>query len=284
MTKSVYRTLYFLRLSLVFPLLIAVGSANSANIFLDSGDTFTLRGPSTVFGSTGTETIVINTGATGVVVDQNVERVELQGALSAYQFQQGGNRLLIYSGAVLLVTVPLQGDSDGTQIGFTGGSGSAKLSSSGVMTLCGTTVPASGNPVTIATCTGTPTLSLSVSDVTVSESAGTATVPVSLSTTSASMITASYGTSNGTATAGSDYTAKSGTLTFAPGTTSQNIVVAILEDTVAESSETINVNLLSATGGATIGRGTGVITITDNDTTGGGMVWDVGMWDQGLWN
>ena len=125
--------------------------------------------------------------------------------------------------------------------------------------------------------------SLSVSDVTVSEGAGTASVPVSLSVVSSSTVTASYGTSDGTATAGSDYTAKSGTLTFAPGTTSQNIVVTILEDVVAESSETINVNLTTAAG-ATLGRKTGIITITDNDTGGGSMVWDVGVWDQGLWN
>ncbi|CAK0780872.1 hypothetical protein CCP4SC76_7610003 [Gammaproteobacteria bacterium] len=133
------------------------------------------------------------------------------------------------------------------------------------------------------TVTSSSMPSLAVSDVTVSEGAGTASVPVSLSVASNSTVTASFGTSDGTATAGSDYTAKSGTLTFDPGVTSKNIVVTILEDTVAESNETINVNLTTATG-ATIGRKTGVITITDNDSSGSAMVWDVGVWDQGLWN
>jgi len=84
-------------------------------------------------------------------VDQNIERVELPGAFSAFQYQQGGNRLLIYSGATLLATVPLQGDTDGTQIVASNGSASAKLASTGIMTLGGTTVSATQGAATPAT-------------------------------------------------------------------------------------------------------------------------------------
>ena len=103
---------------------------------------FALNNPATVFGATGTETVILNSGTTGVTVDQNIERVELPGAFSAFQYQQGGNRLLIYSGATLLATVPLQGDSDGTQIVASNGGASAKLSSTGVMSLGGAAVSA----------------------------------------------------------------------------------------------------------------------------------------------
>jgi hypothetical protein len=55
--------------------------------------------------------------------------------------------------------------------------------------------------------------------------------------------TVHYATSNGTATAGSDYTATSGDLTFAPGVTSQPVTVPITTDSTDESSETFKVTL-----------------------------------------
>ena len=83
--------------------------------------------------------------------------------------------------------------------------------------------------------------------------------------TSSQTVTVGYNTSNGTATAGSDYTNTSGTLTFAPGVTTQTITVPIANDTVFENSETFNVNLVTPTN-ATISDNLGVGTITDNDT------------------
>jgi hypothetical protein len=50
--------------------------------------------------------------------------------------------------------------------------------------------------------------------------AGTASFTVTLSAVSAQTITVAYNTTDGTATAGADYTSATGTLTFAPGTTS----------------------------------------------------------------
>jgi len=139
-----------------------------AKVFLNADESFILSNPATVFGSTGTETVIIYAGTTGVVVDQNVERVNLPGTFSAFQFQQGGNRLLVYSGANLLATIPLQGDSDGTQIGTDAGvSASAKLATNGVMTLGGAVVPTSAPGVV------TPTI-VDGTAVTVSAPNGTA--------------------------------------------------------------------------------------------------------------
>ena len=59
-------------------------------------------------------------------------------------------------------------------------------------------------------------------------------------------ISVDYSTSDGTAIAGSDYTATSGTLIIAPGQTSGTISVPILADLSDENNETANINLSNA--------------------------------------
>jgi hypothetical protein len=109
---------------------------------------------------------------------------------------------------------------------------------------------------------------LIIRDATVDEKDGVALVPVILGGTrgqaSASTVTVDYASSDGTATAGSDYTAVSGTLTFAPGQTVQTIVVPIADDAVAEPSETVSLNLSNAIN-ATIGDGTSLVVIGASD-------------------
>jgi chitinase len=87
---------------------------------------------------------------------------------------------------------------------------------------------------------------------------------VSLSQASTTPVTVAFATANGTALAGSDYTAASGTLTFAPGETRKTIVVPIIPDNVPEPDETFTV-LLSSPVGATVSRGTGTGTIVNDD-------------------
>ena len=107
---------------------------------------------------------------------------------------------------------------------------------------------------------------ISINDVTVNEAAGTATFTVTLSDSAASNVTVQYSTSDGTATAGSDYTASAlATLTFAPGETTKTVTVNIANDTTVESSETFNVNLSNASTNATIVDAVGVVTIVDNE-------------------
>lgn len=78
-----------------------------------------------------------------------------------------------------------------------------------------------------------------------------------------------YASTNGTATAGSDYTAASGTLTFTTAQTSQTVSIATIDDATVESAETLSLNLSGATNGAAIGTATATATINDNDGTGG---------------
>jgi Ca2+-binding RTX toxin-like protein len=102
-----------------------------------------------------------------------------------------------------------------------------------------------------------PQPTISISPATLSQNEGnsgtTAYVfTVSLSNPSSQAITVNYATANGTATAGSDYVANSGTLTFAAGQTSQQITVLANGDTTVEPDETFTVNL-SSPSNATLG-------------------------------
>jgi chitinase len=108
---------------------------------------------------------------------------------------------------------------------------------------------------------------VTIADVSVPEgNAGTkaAAFTVTLSAASVQPVTVSFATANGTATAGSDYVAASGTVTFAPGTTSQTIVVTVNGDTAAEADEAFVVNL-SAPANAVIADDQATGTITNDD-------------------
>jgi len=108
---------------------------------------------------------------------------------------------------------------------------------------------------------------VSVGAASVAEGAsGTANLvfTVSLSAPAAGPVTVNYATANGTATAGTDYTATSGTLSFAAGETTKSVTVAVRGDRVVEANETLSLTL-SAPSGATIGTGTGTGTIRNDD-------------------
>jgi hypothetical protein len=108
---------------------------------------------------------------------------------------------------------------------------------------------------------------LRIGDVTVTEgNAGTASVTftVTLSAASTETITVAYATADGAATAGSDYNARSGALTFAPGETSKTVTVLVNGDRVGEPNETFVVNLSNPTN-AIIVDGQAVGTITDDE-------------------
>ena len=104
---------------------------------------------------------------------------------------------------------------------------------------------------------------LSITDAVPVAEGGGATFMVSLSPASSELVTVAYATQDGTAVAGSDYTAASGTLQFDPGMTSHTIRVAVLNDTAVEPPETFAVELSDPVR-ATLADGTGVGTITDD--------------------
>ena len=93
----------------------------------------------------------------------------------------------------------------------------------------------------------------------------TAAFTVTLSAASPQTVTVNYATANGTATAGSDYVAQTGTLSFTAGQTSKTISVTVNGDTTVEPNETFFVNL-SSPSGATIADAQGQGTITNDDS------------------
>ena len=87
---------------------------------------------------------------------------------------------------------------------------------------------------------------------------------VTLDRSSTGTVTVDYATSDGSAVAGEDYTAASGTLTFAAGESSKTVSVAVLDDVHDEGSETLTLRLSNASG-ATIADGSATGTITNSD-------------------
>ena len=88
---------------------------------------------------------------------------------------------------------------------------------------------------------------LAIDNVTTSdESAADATFTITLSTASGLAVTFDYESSNGTATAGADYTAISGSVTIAAGSTTGTIAVPVLADSLDEANETVIVTLSNA--------------------------------------
>ena len=98
---------------------------------------------------------------------------------------------------------------------------------------------------------------------------------VTLDPAAAAVVTVDYATSNGTATAGDDYTATSGTLTFAAGETTKTVSVPVLDDLAEDDGETVNFALSNASG-AHIGDGAAVGTIRNTEDTDGILVSNLG--------
>jgi hypothetical protein len=145
--------------------------------------------------------------------------------------------------------------------------------------------PSSSLPANIwvtATATNTATgdtseFSNAVSAVPVTEQFLTASMSVDVSAGSAhvhvertgnpnAVVAVSYATSNGTAVAGQDYSATSGTLTFQAGETDKTFSITILPNpSQAATSVTVNLALSQPTGGSTLGSpSTAVLTINNN--------------------
>lgn len=116
----------------------------------------------------------------------------------------------------------------------------------------------------------TPTPDISINDVTINEgNSGTAQALLTVTMTEATTetVTVNFATSNVSATAGSDYQATSGTLTFAAGETQKSIAVTINGDTDVEANETFNVVLSGVVGSAVLVDGLGVTTILNDDSS-----------------
>ena len=106
---------------------------------------------------------------------------------------------------------------------------------------------------------------VTVADARVKEGAGAVLAfAVTLSRAATSAFTVDYATSDGTAQAGADYTAASGTLSFQAGDSSKTIEVAVLDDAHDEGEETLTLTLSNASGAYLAdGEATGTIENAD---------------------
>jgi hypothetical protein len=116
---------------------------------------------------------------------------------------------------------------------------------------------------------GLPKPALSIADVSAAEgNSGTTTLSfaVRLSAASSKPVTVGFATSDGTATASSDYASSSGTLTFEPGEKSKSIAITVVADNVREPDENFAVALFNPVN-ATVAKGTATGTIANDDTS-----------------
>jgi hypothetical protein len=128
---------------------------------------------------------------------------------------------------------------------------------------------ASGATISDSSATGTitdddPAPTLSVTDASRTEGNVDLSFTVRLSAAGGRDVTVNYATADGSARAGQDYNATSGTLTIPAGSTTRTVRVRVREDSLDEPSETLRLNLASPSG-ATISDGTGTGTIADDD-------------------
>ncbi len=111
-----------------------------------------------------------------------------------------------------------------------------------------------------------PTTSFSIDDVTQNEgNSGDTSFVFTVTKTGPDAASVSFTTQDGTALAGSDYTANSGTLNFDAGDATMQITVLVTGDTTPEPTETFTVELSGASAGTSITDASGLGTITNDD-------------------
>lgn len=116
---------------------------------------------------------------------------------------------------------------------------------------------------------GAPAFSINDPSITEGNSGTTALqFTVTLSQPPGEVVTVDYATSDGTATAGNDYTAASGQLSFAPTETSKTFNVTVNGDYYDEANETFFVTLSNNSPGTAVSDASGTGTLNDNDTAG----------------
>lgn len=142
-----------------------------------------------------------------------------------------------------------------------------KSVSSGTSTADSTyTLDAAGNRTNV-TVTGSPIPVFSIDSVSVTEG-GAAVLTVTKSGAASGTLSVNYVSTDGTATAGSDYTATgSQTLTFLATENSKTITIPTTDDAVIEGTESFTVTLSGNSAGSDIGQAVGTVTINDNDAT-----------------
>ena len=263
-----------------------------AGIFLEAGQTGykVVNTGDEVFGSTGTETVAIDSSANSIEVDANAEQVNFAGAITDYKFAQAGNVLKVYSGSTLVAEVVTDGSS---LVSFHGATAVAVAISSGVMSIDGnaiTSTPAllskdtataaaadliteDGNNTLPLNATAT-TITGSVSDLnTIISAAGVITASdVAFTVTDAdeAAMTAADLKAIGAATTGAvtvtNATAITGAIADVTAATVTGASKVILDDATITISDETTKAVFDDIDAATTGTITATITTGDDDT------------------
>lgn len=108
-------------------------------------------------------------------------------------------------------------------------------------------------------------ITLSATSYGVMENGGSAIIIVNRTGVTTTAVGVNYSTTNGSATSGTDYTAVTGTLSFASGETTKSFAVPVANNANIEGNRTFNVILSSPTGGAALGTLTAPVAINDDE-------------------
>jgi CSLREA domain-containing protein len=139
------------------------------------------------------------------------------------------------------------------------------LTTGHVVTATGTTADGTSEFSAAIAANVAPAIAFSSATYSVSEAGVSATITVTRSGDLSAPSTVDYATSNNTATAGNDYTATSGTLTFAAEDASETFSVLIANDTTDEADELVNLTLSNPLGASLAAPSTAQLTILDDD-------------------
>ncbi len=126
--------------------------------------------------------------------------------------------------------------------------------------LNGTGTAADGRPAKLALAAGT---------ITAKEGDGSVSFVVNRTGQDAGAVSVQYATADGSAVAGQDFAAVSGTLRWAPGETgAKTITVPLINDQIVEGKESFTMTLSAPAGNAILGRAASTANITDDDKSG----------------
>ena len=215
-------------------------------------ETVTVKNGTTAdsYGATGTkETLVVAAGAT-VTADQNIERIELSGASSAYTYSVAGNVVTIKLGTVAVATYTVA-NGDKT-IAFADGSATLVFTKLDAVTLGGQAIATTSTALTGIMLNKTdvsasaPTIALTGA-TTVNEG-DAITYTATLSSAAATAVTIPY-TLSGTNVTTTDFTgqaALTGNITVAAGATTGTLTLNVAADATTEGVENLTVALSAA--------------------------------------
>lgn len=279
---------------------VYVGSKNvTTDSVGNAGDSLSFSGVAggAYFTATATDTTTGDTSEFGQAVAMTVPPPSLQFSASSYSVTESGTSALITvtrtineSGAVSVNYATADGSATATT-DYTATSGTLNwaagdtASKTFAVPITNDTLVEGNETVNLTLSSpgggavlGSPaTATLSITDddqsitwqfsaatYSAAENAADTTISVTRNTTMGSG-SVSYATTDGTASAGSDYTAAAGTLNFSEGESSKTFTIPLLDDAIREGDETVNLTLSNPNAGAPGTPATATLTISDNE-------------------